>query len=78
MEDEIDYDVFNDGPPAGRFSWLTPLILGIELIAECLQATADLFSGLKLALWSHDEWRQERRQFVADAGRELEKITEEN
>jgi hypothetical protein len=81
-EGEDFYEVFDDEPvqawAPGRFSFLTPAILLLELVAEVLQATADFFSGLKMALWSHDSWRDERRQFTAEAGAELEKITKES
>lgn len=81
MDSDEEFEEYFEEPvqawAPGRFSWLTPVVLGLELVAEVLQATADFFSGLKLSVWSHDSWREQRSQFAAEAGRELEKITKE-
>jgi hypothetical protein len=77
MDDEA-YEPTVETPACqvGYFTWMTPLILGVQVIEEMGRAVVDGLSGLKMSLCHHENYRLELEQFTAEAGRELEKILE--
>lgn len=60
----------------GHFTWMTPLILGVQVVEEMGRAVVDGVSGLKMSLCHHENYRFQREAFAAEASRELEQITE--
>jgi hypothetical protein len=58
----------------GRFRWTTPLIIGVQVVEEMGTAVVDGIGNLKLALWNHETFLDQRETFAAEAGRELETI----
>lgn len=60
----------------GRFSWLTPLILGVQVVEEMGRAVVDGVGELKVALAAHANYQIQRDLFAAEAGVQLEQLTE--
>jgi hypothetical protein len=74
-EDCNDAEVSSAYEP-GYFTWITPVILGVQVIEEMGRAVVDGLNGLKLSLCYHENYRLQREAFTAEAARELEAITE--
>jgi hypothetical protein len=59
-----------------EFRWQLPVIRVLAFVASLFGVTGRLFSGLAEDLVEHVNYKTERDQFAADAGRELETLLE--
>lgn len=81
-DDEFEFEELDEGEShqayePGAFSWMTPVILGVQVVEEMGRAVVDGLSGLKMSLCHHENYRFQREQFTAEASRELEQLTQE-
>lgn len=74
--DDLGSEESDSAYEPGHFTWVTPLILGVQVVEEMGQAVVDGLQGLKLSLCHHQNYRLQREAFAAEASRELDMILE--
>lgn len=63
-------------PSAYKWRWSFPLVRILVFVASIFTDVARIFGGLAEDLTAHANFKTEREQFAAEAGRELETLVE--
>lgn len=79
--DEEEFEVYvEEAEPAfvggRRFSWLDPLVLGLQVATGIGEAVTQGINDLGRVLVMHIDHENDRKEFAAEAARELESILE--
>lgn len=75
-EGEEEYPTYTVGPRPVRLAWPLPVAIFLESIGGVLEAIAGLFSGLSVALCSHQLYREQQTNVHEQMAREIETLTE--